>query len=337
MRDKDFLKKLYFEMLRIRMVEEKLTEWCNADLIKAPVHLSIGQEAVAVGVMAALKPQDKIVSTHRCHAHYLAKGGNLKKMMAEILGKATGCCKGKGGTMHLFDDEAGHVVSAPLVGASISFAVGIALSAKMKGEDKIVVAFFGDGAVEEGIFWESLNFAVVHHLPILFVCENNLYATHIHIRDRQPSEEIASRVKPHNIHACRIADANNVLTVREVAASMVDLVRKNQPCFIEACTYRLREHWGVGEDWHLGYRSREEGEKWMAKCPFKQLRNTLEQWYLQLSDQIEVDERNFLIKDDEIDIWTSLIREEIDEAVEFAFKSPPPSREDLLSEVGGGE
>ncbi len=118
--DKNLLKKLYFEMLRIRRVEERLTEWCNQKLINAPVHLSIGQEAVAVGVMAALKPQDKIVSTHRCHAHYLAKGGDLKKMFAEILGKSTGCCKGKGGTMHLFDDEAGHVVSIPLVGASIS-------------------------------------------------------------------------------------------------------------------------------------------------------------------------------------------------------------------------
>ena len=131
------LLKLYYEMLRIRMVEERLIEWCNEGRIDAPVHLSIGQEAVAVGVMAALRPQDKIVSTHRCHAHYLAKGGNLKKMFAEILGKATGCCKGKGGTMHLFDEEAGHIVSVPIVGASIAFAVGLALSFKMKDEDKI--------------------------------------------------------------------------------------------------------------------------------------------------------------------------------------------------------
>ena len=319
-RDKNLLKKLYFEMLRIRRVEEKLTELCNANLLDAPVHLSIGQEAVAVGVMAVLKPQDKIVSTHRCHGHYLAKGGDLKKMMAEILGKATGCCKGKGGTMHLFDDEAGHVVSVPLVAASIAFAIGLALSFKMKGEDKIAVTFFGDGAVEEGIFWESLNFASVHHLPVLFVCENNLYATHSHILQRQPSEEIVWRIKPHNVHACRIADANNILTMIEVATSMVDLVRENQPCFIEACTYRLREHWGVGEDWHLGYRSREEGEKWMAKCPFKQLQKVFDEEGIPLT---------------EIDKMEELIKQEIDEAVEFAFKSPPPSQEELLTEVGG--
>jgi len=317
-RDKNLLKKLYFEMLRIRRVEEKLTEWCNAGLIKAPVHLSIGQEAVAVGVMAALKPQDKIVSTHRCHGHYLAKGGDLKKMMAEILGKATGCCKGKGGTMHLFDDKAGLVVSTPLVASSIAFAVGIALSSKMKGEDKIAVTFFGDGAVEEGIFWESLNFASVHKLPVLFVCENNLYATHSHILQRQPSEEIVWRVKPHNVHACRIDDANNVLNVMEIAASMADLVRKNQPCFIEACTYRLKEHWGVGEDWHLGYRSREEGEKWLAKCPFKQLQNVFKEEGILQSEIEEMDRA---------------IKKEIDEAVEFAIQSPMPSFEDLNREV----
>jgi len=315
------MKKLYYEMLRIRMVEEKLTEWYNAGLIKAPVHLSIGQEAVAVGVMAALKPQDKIVSTHRCHAHYLAKGGDLKKMMAEILGKATGCCKGKGGTMHLFDGEVGHIVSVPLVAASIPIAVGLALAAKMKGEDKIAVAFFGDGAVEEGIFWESINFASVHHLPVLFVCENNLYATHSHILQRQPSEEIVSRVRPHQLEAYRIDDANNVLAVMEVAVSMVDLVRKNQPCFIEACTYRLREHWGPGEDWHLGYRTREEGEYWIARSPFKQLQKVFDEKGISLELEIEK--------------MQNLVEKEINEAVEFAFSSLPPCQEDLLSEVGG--
>ena len=318
-RDKNLLKKLYFEMLRIRRVEEKLIEWCNTDLIKAPVHLSIGQEAVAVGVMAALKPQDKIVSTHRCHGHYLAKGGDLKKMMAEILGKATGCCKGKGGTMHLFDDRAGHVTSAPLVASSIAFAVGLALSFKMKGEDKIAVAFFGDGAVEEGIFWESLNFTSVHHLPVLFVCENNLYATHSPILVRQPRSEIVSRVKAHVYSYC-IEDANNVLEVRRVSQWLVEMIRKNQPCFLEACTYRLREHWGPGEDWHLGYRTREEGEYWITRSPFKQLQKVFDEEGIPQSEIEKMDE---------------LIKKEIDEAVEFAFKSPPPSQEELLSEVGG--
>lgn len=318
----DELLKLYFEMLRIRRVEEKLTDWCNLKLVNAPVHLSIGQEAAAVGIMAALKPEDKIVSSHRCHAHYLAKGGDLKKMFAEILGKAAGCCRGKGGTMHLFDDEAGHVISTPLVAAGISFAVGLALSFKMRSEDKIAVAFFGDGAVEEGIFWESLNFASVFHLPVLFVCENNLYATHSHILRRQPSENIAARVSPHNINAHRIGDANNVLRVMEIAKAKVELVRKGRPCFIEACTYRLREHWGVGEDWNLGYRSREEGGKWMEKSPLKQLEKILIKRLGAPELQLAIDKMEKIIK------------KEIGEAEEFALYSPQPPKKDLLSEVG---
>ncbi len=312
-------KKLYYDMLRIRLVEEKLADWYNSGLNKAPVHLSIGQEAVAVGVMAALKPEDKIVSTHRCHGHYLAKGGDLKKMMAEILGKATGCCQGRGGTMHLFDDSVGHVISAPLVGASIPFAVGIAMASKMKGENKIAVAFFGDGAVEEGVFWESVNFASVKKLPVLFVCENNFYATHSPILTRQPYNEIVSRVKAHNIYCHRIENANDVLEVARVSQMLVEMVRDNQPCFLEACTYRLREHWGPGEDWHLGYRTREEGDEWMAKCPFKQLRKLFgKEFPLSYIDKME-----------------KIINQEIDEAVKFAIESPEPAKEELLSEVGG--
>ena len=315
------LKKLYYDMLRIRLVEEKLADWYTSGLIKAPVHLSIGQEAVAVGVMAALSPEDKIVSTHRCHGHYLAKGGNLKKMMAEILGKATGCCKGKGGTMHLFDDSVGHVISAPLVGASIPFAVGIAMASKMKGENKIAVAFFGDGAVEEGVFWESINFASVFKLPVLFVCENNLYATHSPILRRQPYEEIVSRVKSHNIRTFYVNNGNDVLMVLKAAQEAVSETRKFKPCLIEACTYRLREHWGPGEDWHLGYRTREEGDEWLAKCPFKQLRKVFDKGG-NLS-QLNTDEMEKMIK------------KEIDEAVKFALESPAPLENELLSEVGG--
>ncbi len=319
-RDKNFLKKLYYEMLRIRKVEEKLAEWYKSGLIKAPVHLSIGQEAVAVGIMAVLEPQDKIVSNHRCHGHYLAKGGDLKKMMAEILGKATGCCRGKGGTMHLFDDNVGHVISAPLVGASIAIAVGLALSFKMKGENKIAVAFFGDGAVEEGIFWESLNFASVHRLPVLFVCENNFYAMYSPILRRQPQKEIYRRIEPHGVDAYYIEDANNLLDVMATAGAAVNKVRNNQPCFIEACTYRLREHWGPNEDWHLGYRTREEGERWLAKCPFKQLSSVLSKMDIPESEIAEL---------------STLVDGEIDRAVEFALNSAPPSADELLSEAGG--
>lgn len=307
------LKKLYYEMLRIRRVEERISELYKEGYIKAPVHLSIGQEAVAVGVMAALEKSDKIVSTHRCHGHYLAKGGDLKKMMAELLGKSDGCCGGKGGTMHLFDDEAGHVISAPLVGASIAFGVGIGLATKIKKESKVAVAFFGDGAVEEGIFWESLNFASVHKLPVVFVCENNLYATHSPILKRQPKSEIISRVSPHKVRAFYVDDGNDIQKVLSAVRQAVNFARNSQPCFIEANTYRWKEHWGIGEDWHLGYRSREEGERWMANCPLKKLES-----YFNVNEISEMEGQ---------------IKHEIDEAVDFALESPAPLSGELVTDI----
>ena len=313
------LKKLYYEMLRIRRVEEKIAELYKSGHIVAPVHLSIGQEAVAAGIMSALKKSDKIVSTHRCHGHYLAKGGNLAKMMAELLGKSSGCCHGKGGTMHLCDDEAGHVVSAPLVGASIAFAVGIGLAFKIKKVKRVAVAFFGDGAVEEGIFWESLNFASVHHLPVLFVCENNLYATHSPLLKRQPPSPIYSRISSHNIHAFHVSDGNDVEAVSRAAYQAVGLAHRGQPCFIEAATYRWKEHWGVGEDWGLGYRTQEEGKRWMANCPLKKLENILRAEGFQM----------------EIEKMEASIKLEIDDAVEFALNSPGPLSDELLTDVYG--
>ncbi len=308
----DVLSKLYYEMLRIRRVEEKISELYKEGHIKAPVHLSIGQEAVAVGVMSELKRSDKIVSTHRCHGHYLAKGGDMKKMMAELLGKSGGCCGGKGGTMHLFDEDAGHVISAPLVGASIAFAVGIGLATKIKKEKKVSVAFFGDGAIEEGIFWESLNFASVHKLPVIFICENNLYATHSHISKRQPSCEISSRISPHNIETFYV-DGNDVQAVAEDMSLAVEFARNGQPCFIEANTYRWKEHWGIGEDWHLGYRTQKEGEYWMANCPLKKIEG--------------------IFKADEIAAMEEKIKLEIDEAVDFAIKNLAPLSSELFTDT----
>ncbi len=307
------LKKLYYEMLRIRRTEERISELYKEGHIKAPIHLSIGQEAVAVGVMSALERSDKIVSTHRCHGHYLAKGGDIKKMMAELLGKSDGCCGGKGGTMHLFDKDAGHVISAPLVGASIAFAVGIGLAIKIRKRREIAVAFFGDGAVEEGIFWESLNFASVHRLPVIFVCENNLYATHSHILKRQPSREIVSRIIPHDIETFYV-DGNDVQEMSENASLAREFARNGQPCFIEANTYRWKEHWGIGEDWDLGYRSREEGERWMANCPLKKIEEHL--------------------TGNEIAEMEAKIKAETDKAVDFAFRSPPPFSSELFTDTG---
>lgn len=307
--------RFYSQMLRIRLAEEKLVELSKAGEISSLTHLSIGQEAVAVGICSALSKDDSVVSTHRCHAHYLAKGGDLKSMMAELFGKRDGCCGGRGGSMHLLDPGAGMNLSTPIVGGSIPIAVGLGLSIKLKSEKRVSVAFFGDGAVEEGVFWESLNFASVHKLPVIFVCENNLYATHAHILKRQPSVDIAGRIASHNV-CTRVVNGNNVLAVFSVADRLIKILREeNQPVFIEAKTYRLKEHWGPGEDWHLGYRSRDEGRYWEARCPIKRLEKELKEngypaGYFE----------NLRIR----------IAKEIEEAVKFSRQSPEPSVDELL-------
>lgn len=306
---------LYSQMLRIRLVEEKLIELSKVGEISSLVHLSIGQEAVSVGICSALNKDDSVVSTHRCHAHYLAKGGDLKSMMAELFGRRDGCCGGRGGSMHLLDPGAGMNLSTPIVGGSIPVAVGFGLSIKLKNERRVSVAFFGDGGVEEGVFWESLNFASVHKLPVIFVCENNLYATHAHILKRQPSVDIARRIASFNI-CIRMVDGNDALTVFSVANRLVRMIRKeNQPAFIEAKTYRLKEHWGPGEDWHLGYRSKSEGWYWEARCPIKRL---------------EKDLRKNGYTTDFFENLRIRIAKEIEEAVEFARQSPEPSVDELL-------
>jgi TPP-dependent pyruvate/acetoin dehydrogenase alpha subunit len=305
---------MYFQMLRIRKVEERLIDLWKAEEIRSLIHLSTGQEAVAVGVCKALKKEDSVVSTHRCHAHFLAKGGDIKKMFAELAGKTGGCCRGKGGSMHLFDREVGMNLSLPLVGGSIPIAVGYGFSASYKNEKKVSVAFFGDGAVEEGIFWESLNFASVFKLPVIFVCENNLYAVHAHISKRQPTANIVERVAPFGIYAVSV-DGNNVLDVFEEAKKMVDRARANMgPSFLEAKTYRWREHWGPGEDWHLGYRNREEGNLWEERCPIRLLRGQ----FLMMGGETP----DFSKMEDDIN-------REIEEAIRFAKNSPEPIRDEL--------
>ncbi len=242
------------------------------------VHLSIGQEAGAAGMCAALTKQDYAWSGHRCHAHYLAKGGDIKAMFAELAGKRTGCAHGWGGSMHLVDPDVNMLGTSAIVGGAIPLAAGAALASKLRKDGRVSVAFFGDGASEQGVFWETLNFAVVHKLPLIFFCENNLYATHSHILKRQPSENITERILPF-IGAGRasVVDGNDALAVFSKATEAVKRARSGEgPSFIEAKTYRLKEHWGSKEDWDLGYRNKEEGDLWKARCPLIFLKNKLE-------------------------------------------------------------
>ena len=259
--DDRFFRALYL----IRRVEEEIARVYPTDRIKSPVHLAIGQEAVSVGVCAALRADDVVSGTYRSHALYLAKGGDLRRMLAELYGKATGCARGKGGSMHLIDPAAGVLGTSAVVGTTIPVAVGYAYASKVRGHGTVVASVFGDGAVEEGAFHESLNFAALRTLPVLFVCENNHYAIHAPQRTRQATLDLVGRVGSYGIAGERI-ESGDVREIHAGAAEAVAAIRGGGgPRFLECVTYRWKEHVGPRDDFEAGYRSRREAEPWFAR------------------------------------------------------------------------
>ncbi|MBA7642864.1 Acetoin:2,6-dichlorophenolindophenol oxidoreductase subunit alpha [subsurface metagenome] len=310
---------MYEMMLRIRRFEEKIADVYPEQEMRCPTHLSIGQEATAVGVCAALQREDRIFSTHRCHAHYMAKGGDPRRMIAELYGKKTGCCGGKGGSMHFTDESVGMMGTSAIVGASIPLAVGAALASIMQGANYLAAAFFGDAGVEQGVFHESLNFAALKRLPVIFVCENNLYATQTPLHKRQVIDNIYQRSAIYGIPGVRL-DGNDVLAVYQATRQAIKHCRQgNGPTLLECRTYRWREHVGPNYDYDMGYRTKEEVEEWMAKCPVNSWRNKL--LNSGITTEIELDK----------------IARKIDEEVESAFKlakaDPFPDDADLLKDV----
>jgi len=263
-------KDLYRKMLYIRTVEERIAALYPDQEMRCPVHLCIGQEAAEVGTAMALRGDDWVVSGHRSHGHYLAKGGDLNAMMAELYGKATGCAGGKGGSMHLVDLAAGFLGSAPIVGSTIAIGVGAALSAQMQGEDRVVMVYLGDGAAETGVFYESLNFAALKRLAVVFVCENNLYSVYSPLDVRQPAgRSIAdlARVLGMESHG---ADGNDVEAVYALSQAAVATARRGAgPVFLELATYRWREHCGPNFDNHIGYRDETEFAAWEKRDPLR--------------------------------------------------------------------
>ncbi|MBT7960115.1 MAG: dehydrogenase [Akkermansiaceae bacterium] len=262
----DVTYRLYRSMLRVRMIERAIAaEYSNQEM-RCPVHLSIGQEVAAAAVCDVLRQEDWALSSHRSHAHYLAKGGDLNRMIAELYGKATGCTGGFGGSMHLTDLKAGFIGATPIVGSSIPIAVGAALSVKQRGLDKVVVAFFGDGALETGVAHESMNFASVHQLPILFVCENNLYSVYSPLSVRQPpNRPLCELPKAHGILSDSII-GDDALAVLGRAERLIATTRESlQPTFLEIGVYRWVEHCGHQEDDHLGYRPDAEIADWQSR------------------------------------------------------------------------
>lgn len=301
-------KDLFYQAMRIRMVEEKIIELYPSDLIQSPVHLSIGQESVAVGVCSNLNIDDWIFINYRGHAFYLAKGGPLPEFFAELMGKKNGQSKGKAGSMHLASPKQGIMGASAVVGSTISHAVGAALVSKIKNENKIFVTNFGDGAVEQGVFHESLNFSRLYNVPVLFLCEDNNLAVHSTKIERQ-SFSLKSLVNSYDIPYHEIKEGYDFLLVQKQSKIAIDEVRdKKRPVFLNIKTARYREHVGPNEDFDAGYRDKKSIDKWKSLDPLINDTKLYKEFY-------------------------ATIKNEIENAVRFGIESPLPNKEDLMSDV----
>ena len=313
-------KNTLFQMLRIRRIEESIAEEYTKQEMRCPIHLSIGQEAIAVGVCKALRPNDILFSNHRAHAHYLAKGGDLKSFIAELYGKKTGCCAGKGGSMHIIDLSVNMLGAISIVAGSIPIAVGTAFGSFLKNENKITCVFLGDGATEEGVFFECLNFASLKNLPILFVCENNFLAVTTPLNQRQSNNrDLIKIVQGHGILAKK-ENGNDIEKVYQLSKQAMDyMINEKKPMFLEFETYRFRAHCGPEYDYHLGYRTKKEVLEKEKKCPVEIFKTKLI--------------KQNIINDLEIKQMEDKIENEITEAFQFAKNSPFPSKEEALTGV----
>jgi pyruvate dehydrogenase E1 component alpha subunit len=307
------LERLYRSLLYIRCVEEEVARIYPSDKIKSPVHLAIGQEAISVGVCDVLHPDDVVAGTYRSHALYLAKGGDLRGMLAEMYGKVTGCARGKGGSMHLIEMDRLMLGASAVVGTTIPLATGYALALQREARGRVAVSFFGDGATEEGCFYESLNFAKLHNLPILFVCENNGYAIHEPIAKRWGAADLCRRVAGFGVPATRI-ETGDVFAIRAAAAEAVGRIRAGGgPEMLECMTYRWREHVGPNEDFDQAYRSAQERDPWLRQDQVPRLAAMLPE---PVQARIAAD-----------------IEAAIADAIRFAEESPFPSTNELDAHV----
>jgi len=296
----------YREMLRIRCFEEEAITLWDENMIRGSIHPYLGQEAIAVGVCEALQKDDYIVSTHRGHGHCLAKGADPGRMMAELLGKATGCCKGRGGSMHIADLGTRNLGANGLVAGGLGIGAGAALTSKLKNLGYIVVAFFGEGATGQGMFHESVNMAAIWKLPILFVCENNRYAVSTDCNYSVPVKDVSQRAQAYGIPGITI-DGNDVFSVYETAKECVGRVRSGEgPMLIECKTYRWEGHYH-GEP--QVYRSKNEVEEWKARCPILYLERYLKDNHIESSILAQIKEE---------------VAAEMKEAVRFGTESPDP-------------
>lgn len=315
------LHRLFREMLRIRTIERRISDRYSEQEMRCPVHLSIGQEAVAVGVCAHLATADKVMSAHRSHGHYLAKGGSLHAMIAELYARADGCCGGRGGSMHLIDRAAGFWGAVPIVGSTLPIALGLALAAKRSGSNERTVAFLGEGATEEGVFTETLNLACVLRLPMLFICENNGFSVYTPLEPRRSEDfDFGAYVRSHG-SLYFSGDGNDVEAVHRITGEALAALQADptKPCVIEFSTWRYFEHCGPGQDDHLNYRKAADTAHWANRCPVEIARARLLAESPQLAGEFQTLEEGFV--------------QEIDSVIEAVRSSPMPDPATLMRGV----
>jgi TPP-dependent pyruvate/acetoin dehydrogenase alpha subunit len=310
---------MFFSMLRIRRIEEEIERRYHQDQMKTPIHLVIGQEATSVGCCAALRRTDLLYSSHRTHGNYLAKGGDLNAMLSEMHCRANGCAGSRGGSMHLIDKRTGMAGTSAIVGGAVPIAVGAALAAQMKREDRVVVAFLGDATTEEGVASESLNFAALKKVPIVFFCENNFYSVQSPLSTRQPQRVIHTWAATYGMPSVEV-DGVNVLAVHQAATEAVGRARRGGgPTFIEAPVYRFRAHGGAGDDSHTGYRAVAERDHWAIYDPV-----LLFERFLRETERLD---------DRRLAAMERAVAHEIGEAFELAIASADPVEADLHRHV----
>ena len=318
--DKKIKIELYSKMVLIRAIEEMIAERYDQQKMRCPTHLSTGQEAVSAAVGLALEDKDLAVSTHRSHGHYLGKGGNISRMIAEIYGKETGCSKGRGGSMHLVDLSVGFMGSTAIVGNSIPIGAGLGLSLRLDKSNNISCIFIGDGAIEEGVFAETVNFCAQRDLPVLFLCENNFYSVYSPLTVRQPKNRpIHKMVEAMGIKSFK-GDGNDVFGVYKKTLEFISIIKNGGgPRFLEFDTYRWREHCGPNYDNNIGYRTEDEFLEWKRKDP------------IVLAEK-KLLEQNIL-NQKMIQSINKLAQEEVSEAFQFAEISPFPKKEDAYKDI----
>jgi len=309
------LLRLYVVISRIRKVELKIEDLYHKDEMKTPVHLCLGQEAISAGVCANLKETDYVFSNHRSHGHYIAKGGDLNAMIAELYCKETGCSRGRGGSMHLIDTSVGLMGSSSIVGGGIPIAVGAALASVLRRDGRVSVVFFGDGGSEEGVLYESMNFAALKRLPVVFICENNFYSVCSHQSARQVNDDISMRPKAFGIPSCKVDGADAAEVYLKAKEAIENARSGNGPSFLECRAYRWRGHAGVGDKLKAQYRKLDEWEEWMARDPLKELEDAL------IGKGILTDDKKTEIG--------QAIDEEIRRAFDFAQNSPLPDKKEV--------